>query len=536
MRQPRILKALSFIFLFAFCGIISTLYKTSTAISNYLFTNDGNGGDYNFLYDSLVNVNTNGQSLNISNENYFGDNDYDGHYLDEDDEENTKSASAANTIITIEDDEDNNNENELDGYELDDTMNKQVIDDDYENEEYENNDFGTVIETSSTSNATILSDIINITHIPTQQKIIIHFKDPSSSQQRQCYTPIVRGRLSGPLLSIIEFKEQRKGIDKKLTKERNTREDSSVKEHNDDDRTDYTKALIGTYNVPLSGMYYVEIIGILCNHKFDIPSHDFKRTCLISPVEHRLTASNASIYANVRNDEIRSDDIESTLNFDHLLRDNRSPIGYWKRNQSFIEQEMNEKKREEQISPLYTRYQPLECRTDEEKDTPRCDIASNTKRFNPYDEFEFSKEWKTALNKSTAHFSTSSGNLDNAALSNNKTATICIIGWSHSRHLVQSIRDTIGIRYGSTRKLEIPWIKARYPHDLHDINFFYNMQKKYKDYSSNNCTHVVVGLGQWPGNKPMLFDEFDREMKRTVDVMKEAGKEMGFKSFLRSIQ
>ncbi len=396
-----------------------------------------------------------------------------------------------------------------------------------------------LVETAPTSkNATkLLLDIMNITHIPQNQTIIIYFKDPgitssSSSYQRQCYNPIVRGRLSGSSLSIIDFQEYKKPYKKEMIIP--TIDDRIDNENEGERITHYTEALIGMYDVPLAGMYYIEIIGILCNHNFDVPDHNFKNTCLINPLDHRLTAMNASI--NVTNIADVTTTHSKNGSNDKQGKGDTSIIGHWKHSPASPTSN-NDEHGGHSLVPLYTRYQPLNCRSDENKEFSRCMNASDTTRFHPY-QFEYNHDVKAELQSILQTFNSNTEKvnrtLSDSVSSMTKEATVCVIGWSHTRHLIDSLRKTIKIAKGISLNIEILWVKARFPNELHDISFFRDIQNKYPD--DKNCTHIIVGLGQWPANKPMLLDEYKQDMQKAVDVMKQAEEEMKFKFFLRSIQ
>jgi len=60
------------------------------------------------------------------------------------------------------------------------------------------------------------------------------------------------------------------------------------------------------------------------------------------------------------------------------------------------------------------------------------------------------------------------------------------------------------------------------------------MHKKYP--GGNNCTHVLIGLGQWPAYTPLLFDQYERDIEELMTVAVQARKEIGLQIFFRSIQ
>ena len=123
-------------------------------------------------------------------------------------------------------------------------------------------------------------------------------------ETRSCQTPQLIGRLSGSVLSKVEW-------------------ESEVSE----DGTGIY--LIGRYHVPEPGRYFLEIIVTMCNRlEYDA---NFAQQCLQDPDHHRLTHTEAAI--NV---------------IPAHMQNQTDVLGYWyKKNQTDAKAE-----------PLLTRYQP----------------------------------------------------------------------------------------------------------------------------------------------------------------------------------
>eukprot|EP00978_Attheya_sp_CCMP212_P010008 scaffold23973_cov58-Attheya_sp.AAC.7 len=184
-------------------------------------------------------------------------------------------------------------------------------------------------------NSTIEADIINITHVQNESKIIFHLK-----KQRKCLHPQLVGRLSGPVLSKIEW------------------EQDLHKGDNDD-------FIFGHYHVPQPGQYYIEVIITMCVKLSN--NTDVQPICLEDPVHHRLTDDDASV--NVTS--VRNSHLDQSIA--------KSIIGYW--HNKF-----------EKYDPLYTRYQPQHCRTPQERQQPLCLKLVDIARFDPY-EFQFAEDF-----------------------------------------------------------------------------------------------------------------------------------------------
>ena len=194
------------------------------------------------------------------------------------------------------------------------------------------------------NNSTIAADIINITHVKNESKIIIHLKN-----QRHCQQPQLVGRLSGPALSKVTWEEQ-----------------VHEEDHNEG------AFVVGHYHVPLLGRYFIEIIVTMCNklgHDTDI-----KPICLEDSTRHRLTHKNASIDVMPLRDTI------NTPRNPALIQsiEKSGVIGYW----------YNKNTLETMYKPLHTRYQPMGCRKLRDVRSSHCQEAINLSRFDPY-EFQF---------------------------------------------------------------------------------------------------------------------------------------------------
>lgn len=301
----------------------------------------------------------------------------------------------------------------------------------------------TLVELSS-NNSTLQSEIVNITHIPSKSMIVIHFiKDDDTTTIRKCHQPVVRGRLSGSSLSIIEEWEISQDHDK----------------------------LVGRYHVPSSGKYYIEIIGIMCNDiQYD---EDFTQLCLIDPDVHRITADgafiNVTLSSSISEDQLR-------LNNNDFNSDSR--LGYWFE-QATTKGSQNTENRIQK--PLYTRYQPQGCRdhnlaaaTMTSQQHQHCQQATDITPFDRYN-FQFIKTGDSIMDNFDKH------NLKK------EHHVVCALGYSHSKYLTQFMTQMIS--WHNVENVTIEWVRARYPTDITSefvSNNLYNA----------NCTKLVVGLGE----------------------------------------
>ncbi|CAJ1943661.1 unnamed protein product [Cylindrotheca closterium] len=330
------------------------------------------------------------------------------------------------------------------------------------------------VQIPSNSNSTVASDVFVIWHDPENQSICV-----SLAENSRCPHPAFLGRLSGPSLALLEWKEESTG------------ESSSEFVH------------CGSYNKQWlePGTYFLDIIILFCND-FGINavtrkqnesawlSYDFQKDCLEDPTYNRITGEEAYVT------------IEEAIQSTPHLR----PTGRW----------VSTNMASASIpKPLYTRYQPRHCRRNPQIE--RCAVPMNGTALESYS-FEWeNKEAREAWGE----------RLKIAARTVPKMPKICLVGYSHSRFLGKSF-NAIGLgKY-------VHHIQARYPSDISPWMFDHY-------HTNHSCTRFIVGVAQWPGSlmqgSPYLFDRFYTEMKRIVNVAVStfADKEEDVKVYMRSI-
>jgi hypothetical protein len=185
--------------------------------------------------------------------------------------------------------------------------------------------------------STIASDVLGGWHNPKEETIIIEF-----NRTGRCPKPVLRGRLSGPALGMVEWKYL--SGNKAVT------------------------TVQGKYQVPFSGTYYLEIIAILCTGWNR--TTDMKDICLEDPLHHRVTELNTSIQ------------VSQAQKGAHEM--------YWVSNATSTA-----------MQPLYTRIQPQDCR-DGKSFLERCRRSMDESRFKPYSlQWDAENELKQKLLKET---------------------------------------------------------------------------------------------------------------------------------------
>lgn len=285
-------------------------------------------------------------------------------------------------------------------------------------------------------NSTVADDIVRIVHDPHQQQIHIHL-----TESRYCKRPQLVGRLSGPSVTKLSW-------EKELHKKQFQGEEVEV--------------LTGTYRAPQAGKYFLEIIVIFCE-ELPFETYDGK-VCIENPGSNRLTGEGVFIESE-RNKEVSNSNV----------------VGYWYNTQ-------------EKHVPLYTRYQPQNCRSDEEKETTRCAMPTNLTRFDTYD-FQFSgKNISTEILK------------DRLIGQEEEVHKVCVVGLSHARVLLDYLNPIL-----STAGVKTNWVRVRFARDFNKdhVRHLINQQ----------CTKVVIGLGQWDAGWPKGFTRFPRYEQSLVQAV-----------------
>lgn len=276
-------------------------------------------------------------------------------------------------------------------------------------------------------------DVTSIVHIPNEAKIIVQFH-----LNRTCLQPQLIGRLSGLFLSKIQWEYQPSTMSS----------------------TEQDLFLIGYYNVPSSGTYYIEIIVTMCQ-QIGMDT-DATNVCLVDPAYHRITLDGATIDAEL-NDKTNRD---------------RFDIGFW----------YNSVEHPSVIKPLYTRYQPQNCRGSNAT-LDHCHRHTDITKFQPYD-FQWNQPF------------TLSEHLKD------KDGRICFVGASHSRVMMRFAGGLSGAQH-----IHMVHVDNRYVANLTESKFG-DMLK---------CRNVVIVVGQWDagrhGGRPTPFPEFKMSLNRTMNEL-----------------
>ena len=333
----------------------------------------------------------------------------------------------------------------------------------------------------------LASEIETISHIPSKRQITIKLRGGDS---RICARPFVVGRLSGPYVSLID-KWTPIYVSNITTTDQNERE--------------VVDQLVAEYNVPSTGRYFLEIIGLLCNDlRWD---DEYKDVCLEDHAYMRITGD--STYINV--DTVITPNDSS----------NRSNIGYWKWFGNTSTSGLNSGD-SDQHTPLLTRYQPPGCRGASEG---ACQLPMSLDRFKPY-QFQFLRDNESARVRSRA-FAISSN-------ASNGQTHLCFVGLSHAREMAQAVNTWL-------QQWNMSSIVAR----SYDAQFPRFVNKGFIQHIiiGKRCIKTVIAAGQWsagrkpPGGKyrnvpPTPFPEYMKEVRDMILALK-ATQAKGI--FLRSI-
>jgi len=293
--------------------------------------------------------------------------------------------------------------------------------------------------------------------------------------QRECLHPHLIGRMSGPMLVKLVWTTSQK--------------DSNV--------------IIGRYDyyAPLlPGKYYLEIIATMCNQlTVHTPHVHITSMCMVNPSRHRLTED--GVYINVlppSSSMVIGDESSATI-IGHWY--DASPAGD---NNTYL--------------PLYTRYQPQNCRGDKST-SPRCSKATSVERFIPY-KFNFTKQ------------------IDIKKLLEGRREKICFVGASHSRMLIRhskALETILNDESNSSSNSLSKWrgdanglnssLGEIFQFDFVEAKFASNLTNKTKinEIINKNCTKIIIGTGQWdagwPGNDLTSFTVYEHTLKQVMVLM-----------------
>lgn len=298
-------------------------------------------------------------------------------------------------------------------------------------------------------------EIKRISHFPSQAKIIVQL-----ANERVCVNPYLLGRLSGEYLSLIDWE--------------NEKDTTTNNEYvNDKDH------IIGYYRVPSPGRYFIEIIGILC-HGLTADT-DYTDICLEDPNRHRLTHPSASI------DVVVSAEEEQAKNHKRSIR-LRQTLGYWKSSSN-------------DHYPMFTRYQPHDCRGDNRR-AERCLQASSVTQF---DSYQFVYVDDVLINdEETIH---------SKAIDKTSVTKLCLVGDSHSEAMTGEM--TLWLRKWNILNVVVYHIRAKYPHDIDTSFISHNI-------TNQNCNNILIAVGQWSaGRTATPFPQYKVEIMEMISRFKD---------------
>ncbi|KAL7504959.1 hypothetical protein ACHAXN_005436 [Cyclotella atomus] len=337
-----------------------------------------------------------------------------------------------------------------------------------------------VTHTSRYDDMSILaSEVESISHVPSRRQIIITYRG------KFCIKPYVIGRLSGLDVSLVANWTEFSGNNDNT----NPSEDG-----------DGVHQLLGEYNVHSKGIYYLEIIGLLCNSlTWD---GEYRNVCLENPSYMRLTDDSAYIYVDT---------------VDGSLADAAKDDGYWKWSNS--NSHLNT------YTPLHTRYQPEGCRETKTELEDRCFFPTSLDRFLPY-QFSLHPNVTTLIRDKAVSLSKMS-----------PSTTFCFVGLSHAREMAAAVNLWLQ-RWNVTSSIKAINLDAQFPRVVNE-QFIQNA------IIGRKCDKTVIAAGQWsvgrkpPGSKyaklpPTLFPEYRDEGMNMISTLQKSGIAKN-NIFLRSI-
>mmetsp|Transcript_477 Transcript_477/g.954 ORF Transcript_477/g.954 Transcript_477/m.954 type:complete len:590 (+) Transcript_477:126-1895(+) len=382
----------------------------------------------------------------------------------------------------------------------------------------------------------LATEIQSIRHFPREGMIVVQFKQTSDldqaggvnsvgsdgmsqSHSRLCKDPFLAGRLSGPFLSH-NFQWEKHFLDLDVNKNGNGG-------HVKNETTKTVDKMIWRYDTPEPGQYFVEILGILCN---DVGLHVnngiFKNVCLEDSESLRITHGNASIHV-VHN---------------HPLDKRRKGYWKWENSRSSFDGNPNV---DATIMPLFTRYQPVECR---DVDSNFCNDRVSTERFRPY-EFYFldnnddddgimipnnhtqqqrqmqqyhhhyhqERQYQTLLSTNDKELRV----MQKLRSTTKEKIKLCFVGASHSRKMTQAF-NKLFVDSRTADIIEAYLLDVKFPRSV-DADFIRGNILHW------SCTKTIIAIGQWAASAsknekyshipPISFPDFREEYRNMMKAL-----------------
>jgi len=262
-----------------------------------------------------------------------------------------------------------------------------------------------------------------------------------TGEDTACPQPVVRARLSGPALVLLSW-------------------------------TRYEKKLVGRYDAPISGKYFIEVIVLACSQMTrEWTMQEVRDMCIADVTTHRVSQKNSSIFITQA----------STL---------IDGIGTWMQTAEIR-------------LPLYTRVQPPAC--------SNCVNFTSTGRFAGY-MFNFSHEHALA-NRSKKQL----------AATSHKLGSACFVGASHSRTMVELLTQKYPTLF------DLVHVDTKWPSDLLNAS-----QQVLLSNCSTAVVGIGQWPAGWPEKHPMSFEEYETNMRRSLAEFVRRTKDKGVRTFSRN--
>jgi hypothetical protein len=393
---------------------------------------------------------------------------------------------------------------------------------------------------SNNDNNSLALEVESIHHIPDQRQVIVNL------QQRKCRDPRLFGRLSGAYVTLIDWEAKTTTVhDDQDGNDEDNDDDDDGNEHANTNLThNQTTAaistmLVGTYSLPSPGKYFIEVIGLFCNG----PQWNatFQNDCMEDPTTHRLTEDTAFIdVVKVIDGNVDVDanaDGNSGLDID-------GHHGYWKWFNNYTDNDSDSHQNETTTTtPLLTRYQPQQCRTEVDLESDRCQVAMSLEQFAPYQFISTDNNNNNNNNNSESHIQSHlaklQGDSDNDGKGKPKLPMLlCFIGLSHAREMSREVNLWLD-KWNATSIVQSISIDVQFPRLLNPNT----IQRR-------GCNISIIAAGQWsagrkpPGGRyrglgPTTFDDYQTEVRDMIIRLTAPESELklddSHKIYLRSI-
>jgi hypothetical protein len=407
-------------------------------------------------------------------------------------------------------------------------------------------------------------DILGIYHHPESAAISVALQNGRDDSREACLHPYLVARLSGPAVGVVyEWTHRQRTIQAAdRTGSNGAKNESTAKPVT-------TVMMEGFYDVPVTGVFFLEILVVLCNTydddmlrkteiyiyadeidealaapAFEEQQRHVMDRCIVKPQNNKLTAFGTSIVvvkAAKSTDRWANQAAHENIQMGKEEFSRKQQLnGYWVRDMN------NTRQGNEEYGPLHTRYQPLECA---HIAVQACTHpAASETRFDPY-QFSWTLSTVDEAAGTTQHLTRRETSpqspfhivneqmvMDKVRLKSLEKAneTICVFGDSHGWQLKNQLPKFVSssvvymtnpqahllsedIEKGNSTKS----VAERVKQVLEERE----SAERHQQVKVPDCSVIITSNAHWDasnwGNPPVPVSRYERNMWKTLQNLQE---------------